>query len=421
MNLGYEINRRLLLDDQDIHILIEVGFNQGWVNSSNTGVDVVFSGKDKEVYSYLLRHYKRYRKIPDLSIFRENYPDSVYPLPPLTPPSPSLEEIIDLAQDKVKSFLVATLIGSVIDLHDRGRIDQAVSLIKSESDRLSQDLRSRQYRADNLADAEFDIEAFLHREFTMGIPFGIKPIDEEFYGFQPGQLVALLGRQKAGKTFFTLNSALNAWREGYRVLFFSVEMDTDALRDRFYAMGAGVSLSRLRRGRLHDPEVKKIRLFHEDIVNDDVGFIISKKRSLITVDDIRDEIAIHNPNAIFIDGFNFMVDRHTKKTTYDWQANENVANELKAIALEEGIVVFVNTQVQEKQYNRKHGIEASTMAGGTGLLKAPDLVIGLDKDGSEHTVSCVLSRHEYFDEQVVVVDWETMNFEYFDSPDMEGI
>lgn len=106
--------------------------------------------------------------------------------------------------------------------------------------------------------------------------------------------------------------------------------------------------------------------------------------------------------------------------TDDWQANENVAAELKTLALEEGIVIIVNTQVQEKQYHAKFGIEARTISSGTGLLKASDLVIGLDKTGAQHTINCVLSRYEYFENTVVEVDWDTMTFIITEKADLEG-
>lgn len=419
MNIGYEIIRRVL-QERDLSPVTTHKLNLQWLNGTGTGSEVIFSNIDREVYQYINKYYNRHHKVPSLEIFREEYPDSSYPLTPLTPLSPSLDEIIDLAQERVNSFLVADLLGRTIDLHDAGRIPQAIALLRSESDRLGIGFEGRKNRSDNLADPDFDIEELLARQLEMGIPLGIRPIDKEFFGFHPGQLITLLGRQKAGKTLFTLNSAIHAWDKGYRVLFFSVEMDVEQLRERFYALGSEVSLSRLRRGKLLSEQKERVREFHSRLGGkDDPGFILSKKKALVTVEDILDEIKLHDPNIVYIDGFNFLVDRHTKKTTYDWQANENVANELKSIALEQNIVVFVNTQVQEKQHHRKHGIEAASIAGGTGLLKASDLVIGADKEGDEHTISCVLSRYEYFEPVVVEIDWEKMKFRWLELDDKE--
>ena len=418
MNVGFEIVNSIL-NGGSIGTLLEGGFNQSWLSGIGTGSEVIFNGEDLQAYQFILKHYRRHHKTPPLEIFREHFP--IYPVndEPI-----SVDELTELAAEKVNSFLVADLIGKTIDYHDRGQIDSAISLIKSEGSRLDTDIRYRKSRADNLSDPSFDVEELLERNLEMGVPFGVYPVDDGFYGFQPGQLITVLGRQKAGKTTFTLNSALSAWKEGYTVLFFSVEMDTDMLRQRLFSIGSHVSPSRMRRGHLTPSEKDKVRDFHHQMVEvdgEDQGrFFISKKKSLITLDDIYAEVAQYNPNVVYIDGFNFMVDRRTNKMTDDWQANENVAAELKTLALEEGIVIIVNTQVQEKQYHAKFGIEASTISSGTGLLKASDLVVGLDKTGLQHTISCVLSRYEYFENTVVEVDWDTMTFIITEKADLEG-
>ena len=407
MNIGYQINN-YLLQVGNLTPLLEAGFNQNWLSGIGTGSQVIFAGTDLQVYQWILKHHRRHHKIPSIDIFREHFP--VYPL---SENGVTMDELIELAVEKVNSYLVADLIGRTIDLHDMGQIEQAISLINSESKKLNTDIKYRRARADNLSDPNFDIENLLERNLEMGVPFGVYTIDDDFYGFQPGQLITILGRQKAGKTTFTLNSALEAWKEGYTVLFFSVEMDLDMLRQRLLSLGAHVSPARMRRGHLRDSEKERVRDFHDQFVTtdeeDEGRFFISKKKSLITVEDIYEEVAHYNPNVVYIDGFSFMLDRRTNKMADDWQANENLSAELKTLALEEGIVVVVNTQVQEKQYHGRFGIEARTIAGGTGLLKASDLVIGLDKTGVQHTISCVLSRYEYFDNTVLEIDWDSMS------------
>jgi len=406
LNIGYELVNKVLTEGIIIPLL-DAGFNRQWLEGVGTGNEVIFTGIDRQAYQWILTHWKRHKKVPEVDLFREHYPVSTYKL---APTSTTLDQLIELAVDKVNSFLVAELIGKTIDLHDIGDYDTAISLLKTESARLNTDLRFRRARADVLNDGTFDIDALLNREVSEGLPFGIHPIDEEFYGFQQGQLITIMGRQKAGKTTFTLNSALSVWQAGYTPLIFSVEMDTDMLRQKLYCLGSHVSHSRMRRGRLRDSEKDKVREFHNELVADEeASIIISKKKSLITVEDIRDEIRLYNPAIVYIDGFDFMVDKNTGKMTRDWQANEFVANELKAIALEEEVTIVVNTQVQEKQYSPKFGIEARTIAAGTGLLKASDLVIGADLTDRQHTLNCVLSRYEYFEPVVIEIDWDTTN------------
>jgi len=405
MNLGLEIVSSVLAT-QSITVLTDGGFNSTWLNSPSASV--VITGNDKAAYDWLLKYYSRHQVVPSLDIFREQFPESSYKLQKEYIP---LAELADLILSKVSSYQVADLITKAIALHDKGDIPEAISFIKSAASSLSPDTVAKSLSYD-VTSPDFDIDKLLDTELEKGIPFGFDKVDDIYWGFHPGQLVTLLGRQKSSKTFLTLNSAYNAWLQGYSVLFFSVEMGEMLLQQRLLALGAHVSPSRLRRGHLHPGEKIKVRAFQSQLSGTS-RFIISRKKTLITLDDIAEEVARYRPHIVYVDGFSFMIDRRTGRMTDDWQANENVAAELKSFAMEKDIVVFVNTQVQEKQYAASRGIEARSIAGGTGLLKASDYVIGLDKpdkDASIITLSSQRSRFEDFYDFDVDIDFDTMTF-----------
>ena len=399
MNIGREILHSLL-SGGDIRTVLDAGLNKNWLEGENTGSSVVFNGIDKQAYRWVLSHYDRYRTTPSTEIFRQHFPEETLKFNKKVIP---VDELVGLVEDKVSSFLVADVIGRAIDLHDSGKIAQATTLLGIE-----RGIKARKVKADDLSSSSFDLETFLNTELTMGIPFGIDTVDEDFYGFQPGMLITLMGRQKSGKSWSTINSAMSAWTQGYTVLVFSVEMDVSILRQRVWCLGANVSPSRMRRGRLTEDEKEKVRQFQSILSEDEGTFLISKRKAGITVEAIKEEVAQYNPNIVYIDGFSFMIDSKTGRLTSDWQANENVADQLKELAMEEEIVVFVNTQVQEKQYTSKHGIEARTIASGTGLLKASDLVLGQDKDENDITINCIYSRFEPVSTTVLDINWDTM-------------
>lgn len=413
MNLGLEINNSLL-HGGNITSLLDAGYNSTWISSQGSGASIIFTGKDKEVYLYILKYYDRHRVVPSLSIFRLEFPE--YKLPDVVTP---LTELLELINPRIKGFLTTDLIAKSIDLEREGRYDDALSLMSSGSSAI---LSSSALKptATNIASSSFDIESLLSQTMEEGVPFGVAPIDAEFFGFQPGMLITLIGRQKSGKTMATVNSAYHAWRKGYSVLFFSVEMSTHLIKERFYSFGAKVSLSRMRRGSLRDSEKDRVRNFQEDIAYTDVArFIVSEKKTMITLDDIESEVRKHRPHIVYIDGFSFMVDRKTGRMTDDWQANENVAAELKSFAMENHVVVFVNTQAQEKQYSSSKGIEGRLIQGGTGLLKASDLVIGGNKEDDVITFTNILSRFEQIPTTYVQVDWESLEFLLMTVPQLE--
>jgi archaellum biogenesis ATPase FlaH len=405
MNLGKELVSSVIYSGT-MESLINAGYTRQWLTSPAS--EAVLSGQDKQVYTWLLDYYSKHRTVPKMTVFRGQYPEQSYKLNEDYVP---LTELVSLVSGKVTSYQVADIIGKVIDLHHAGRIDDAVSFLKSSSSRLG----SERYEGPSgydIASPNFDLEALLNTELAPGVPLGIDPVDKEFWGFQPGQMITLMGRQKSCKSWMTLNSAYSAWRAGYSVLFFSVEMGEKLLLERLLCLGAHVSPSRMRRGILVNSEKNKVRDFHAEIKDgaDSGRFVISRKKTLITLDDIASEVDTYKPHVVYIDGFSFMLDRKTNRMTDDWQANENVAAEMKAYSMEKDIVSFINTQVQEKQYSAAKGVEAKNIQGGTGLLKASDLIIGQDKEGTLVTLSCQMSRFEEFDDVHVDIDFDTMTF-----------
>lgn len=404
MNLGNELVSNVIVTG-NITAFTDCGLNSIWVTSPSASV--ILAGNDKAAYDWLLKYYSRHHTVPSPGIFKEQFPEASYKLQKEVIPA---GELIDLIFDKISSYQVADLITKAIDLHKENKIAEAIELIKTSSASLSNDVVSHSTGYD-ITSPDFNIDKLLDTELEKGIPFGFDRIDDVYWGFQPGELVTLLGRQKSGKSWSTLYSAYNAWLAGFTVLFFSVEMGEQLLQQRLLCLGAHVSPSRMRRGVLHPGEKDKVRKFQKELTDNGQGrFIISRKKTLITIDDISEEVAKYRPHIVYVDGFSFMVDRRTGRMTDDWQANENVAAELKSFSMEKEIRTFVNTQVQEKQYNSSRGIEARSVAGGTGLLKASDYVIGQDKEDNLVTYSSVRSRFEDFYDFNVDIDFDTMTF-----------
>jgi replicative DNA helicase len=327
-------------------------------------------------------------------------------------------ELIEEAQSEVTALMVGDLSYELVDIHDEGRYGEALALLQAGVARIQRGIKDTSETATLVGD--FDLEAAMAAKLEMGVPFGIKLIDDEFFGFQPSMLVTLLGRQKSTKSTLMLNSALKAWEAGYDVLFYSVELDMNFLRQRLYALGAHVSSDRFRRGTLRPSEQRKLREFHAKISGDSVKFRVSHKKAMVTMDDLIAEVDRYQPHVVYVDGFYFMQDRITRKSAgSDWQANENLAAELKSFAMDKGLVILTSTQAQEKQQGSKKtpGIEGRTIMGGTGLLKASDLVLGSNKFEGGILVNEIFNRFTPVPDVTINWDWEDMTMtenEYVD-------
>jgi replicative DNA helicase len=92
-----------------------------------------------------------------------------------------------------------------------------------------------------------------------GIPTGFIDLDRMTSGFQKGEFIIVAGRPSMGKSSLALNVAVEAAkREGVRVGVFSLEMTTDMVVERIICSEAGVSLAKLRSGRLSMEEYVRL-------------------------------------------------------------------------------------------------------------------------------------------------------------------
>ena len=80
-----------------------------------------------------------------------------------------------------------------------------------------------------------------------------KKLDETLGGFQKSDLIIIAARPSVGKTAFAIDLALRVAQQSIPVGVFSLEMSMDQVVDRFIASSSGVSLWKLRTGKLsHD-------------------------------------------------------------------------------------------------------------------------------------------------------------------------
>jgi len=98
-----------------------------------------------------------------------------------------------------------------------------------------------------------------------GVSTGFPLLDEYLGGFQKGDLIILASRPSLGKTALALTFARHiAINEELPVAIFSLEMSKDQVIDRLIAAEAGVSLWRLRTGRLmYEGDINELSMISE--------------------------------------------------------------------------------------------------------------------------------------------------------------
>jgi len=110
---------------------------------------------------------------------------------------------------------------------------------------------------DNLLSEAFERIDELHKQGgkLRGLSTGFADLDNKLAGLQKSDLIILAARPSVGKTSFALDIARNvAVKSKSAVGIFSLEMSKEQLVDRMLCAQAGVSLWRMRTGKLSDRE-----------------------------------------------------------------------------------------------------------------------------------------------------------------------
>jgi len=96
------------------------------------------------------------------------------------------------------------------------------------------------------------------RDHTGGVTLGLPELDAHTRGILPGELAAVAGYTKVGKTFLMLNAAVSARAQGWTPLIMTLEQSIEEIEERIDALASGVSYQRLQEGSLTISESTKL-------------------------------------------------------------------------------------------------------------------------------------------------------------------
>ncbi len=105
--------------------------------------------------------------------------------------------------------------------------------------------------------------AYKNEEGIVGVPTGLKDLDDKLGGLHQSDLIIIAGRPSMGKTSLATNIAFNAAKKlqesGKKssIAFFSLEMSSEQLSTRIISEQARISSNDIRRGRISDDQFDK--------------------------------------------------------------------------------------------------------------------------------------------------------------------
>lgn len=189
---------------------------------------------------------------------------------------------------------------------------------------------------------------------VLGIKTGFDSIDANYpSGLAAGQYIVILSRTGQGKSWLALQFAITAWAQGKKVLYVSLEIPAESVRDRAYTfMSDGIfGMSELSRASI---DMEQIKLWTKESFNSDGSFIVTASDSMgdFSPAHLQAKIDQYAPDIVFVDYLQLMADR--RNSSGSTERVRNTSKEVKSLAMinDVPIVMVASASMNEaKEYN----------------------------------------------------------------------
>lgn len=173
-----------------------------------------------------------------------------------------------LAQTLMNRFARNTVDRIMIEVATDVHLDPQASLFQLASQALeaANAVAPRHARSD-MTDFQLRRQRYVNRfdKDDLGMPIGIPELDDHTGGVRRGEICALAGFTKTGKSWMLFLAAVAARRAGYTPLVMSLEMGVETAEDRIDALFSGVSYNRLESTSLKKDEMDRLVAGQEEL------------------------------------------------------------------------------------------------------------------------------------------------------------
>ena len=227
------------------------------------------------------------------------------------------------------------------------------------------------------------IGAYLQEELVLrqkmgylrGISTGFDGLDRATGGWQPQQLVTFVGLPKHGKSTFMLASALEAKRQGYKILFVTFEMSVDEQMDRLASLITNSDLNKILEGRLvhHEKEELFRAIRRHEVLT---GFhMVHDRSSMLTLAGVNQTILDNEPDVVYVDGV-YMMD-FPGEAPMSPQALTGITRGMKRLAQSHKLPIVISTQALLSR--SRGGLNVGSIGYSSSFLQDSDIVVGVER------------------------------------------
>lgn len=294
-----------------------------------------------DVWSGLKSYYAKYREVPAASVLAEKFKD----FDVIETNEPAQAYVDKLRNNFLRQSIESVLRSNSVDLDKGVASPQILEKIQAELSALTK--YSALVKDVNVTDIDLAEKYYTDLKIkaaslggSQGIPTGFEVIDRSYHTHMAGgHLIVMIGWPGKMKSWFSERIGVNVWRQGFRVMVISMEMNAEAMRDRIYTlMGEGqFSMSSLSRGEI---DVDDFRTYGKKNISEKSDFIIISPEGIadMTPNVIQSKVDKYRPDLLIVDYHQLMMDN--KKTAATTERNMNLSRELKLLAVRNNIPVI---------------------------------------------------------------------------------
>ncbi|OGY98604.1 MAG: replicative DNA helicase [Candidatus Liptonbacteria bacterium RIFCSPHIGHO2_01_FULL_57_28] len=215
-----------------------------------------------------------------------------------------------------------------------------------------------------------------------GVPTGFPKLDTILSGLQKSDLIILGARPSIGKTTFALDIARNvALRFKQPVGLFSIEMAREQVVDRIIAAEAGVSLWKLRTGRVNeDVDFQMIQGALDRLTGAELFIDDTPSQNILQMRSMARRLQIeHGLGLIVVDYLQLITPRSTKSDNVVQQVTE-ISRGLKTLARELHVPVLALSQLSREVDKLERTPKLSDLRESGSIEQDADVVMFLSRE-----------------------------------------
>jgi replicative DNA helicase len=320
---------------------------------SDADADKIFE-LTADIWEFMKDYYYKYRAVTPPEVIEEAFQDFK-----LIETSGEVKHYLDQHKAEYKrSWLERIMRGASKSMHEGASTEEVLAAVNSKLTDLTNIGNS--IRDLDITDADKANEHYAERKRAMeecGGVLGTKTmfasIDANYVtGLDSGHYVVILSRTNQGKSWLALQVAINAWKQGKKVLYVSLEMPPESVRDRAYTfMSQGMfKMSELSRATM---SLEAMQVWTAESFGNDGSFVVTASDGMgdFNPAHLQAKIDQYAPDIVVVDYLQLMADR---RNSSDSTARvRNTSKEVKSLAMsnEVPIVMVAAASVNEtKEY-----------------------------------------------------------------------